>query len=270
MDLIDVRDIRVARPRRDVVFGPGERPLGGGTWLFSEPQPGLTGLVDLTGLDWPALTVTDGVLCIAATCTLATLSRMPARPGWHAHPLFLQCCNALLASQKIWTTATVGGNLCASLPAGALISLTTALDATALVWSADGGEYRVPVRDFVSGAASNLLGPGEVLRSIDVPPHALHARTAFRKIALSPLGRSGSVVIGRRDADGAFTLTVTAATDRPVVLRFDAVPVHAELRDAVHAIDNWYDDPHGAPDWRRHVSAVLAEEVRGELDVTRP
>ncbi len=49
MDLISVRETRVPRTRDELVFAPGERPLGGGTWLFSEPQPGLTGLVDLTG-----------------------------------------------------------------------------------------------------------------------------------------------------------------------------------------------------------------------------
>ncbi|MDT7569507.1 MAG: hypothetical protein QOG76_8131, partial [Pseudonocardiales bacterium] len=27
----------------------------------------------------------------------------------------------------------------------------------------------------------------------------------------------------------------------------------------------WFDDPHGAPDWRRAVTLLLAEEVRAEL-----
>ncbi|WP_150308274.1 FAD binding domain-containing protein [Planctomonas psychrotolerans] len=269
MDLIDVQSVRIARTRNDVVLGPGERPMGGGTWLFSEPQPGLTGLVDLAGLDWPAITDTGDTLSVAATCTIATLSRIRPRAEWHAHPLLAECSDALLASSKVWTTATVGGNVCASLPAGAMISLAASLDATALVWAVDGDDYRVPVRDFVTGATTNVLRPGDVLRSIDIPSSALRARTAFRKISLSPLGRSGAVVIGRRDADGAFVLTITAATDRPVQLRFDTTPSAVTLRHALAAIDNWYDDPHGAPDWRRSVSAVLAEEVRGELDVPR-
>jgi hypothetical protein len=28
---------------------------------------------------------------------------------------------------------------------------------------------------------------------------------------------------------------------------------------------DWYDDVHGAPDWRHHVTLLLAEEIRQEL-----
>ena len=97
---------------------PGERILGGGTWLFSEPQVGTTGLVDLTTMDWPAIEYTDDGLRIGATCTIAELSKLPAHDGWNAHPLFFQCASALLASFKVWNVATVGGNICRSFAAG--------------------------------------------------------------------------------------------------------------------------------------------------------
>ena len=48
--------------------------LAGGTWLFSEPQPTLTRLIDLTALGWPALEMTEAGLRIGATCTLAALA----------------------------------------------------------------------------------------------------------------------------------------------------------------------------------------------------
>src|SRR5450830_884448 len=41
MDLIDVREIRVPSTRDGLVLAPGHRVLGGGTWLFSEPQHGV-------------------------------------------------------------------------------------------------------------------------------------------------------------------------------------------------------------------------------------
>src|SRR6478752_4622498 len=66
---------------------------------------------------------------------------VPVTRSWPAAPLLRQCCTALLASYKIWGTATVGGNLCLSFPAGAMISLGAALDGTVTVWRADGGEY---------------------------------------------------------------------------------------------------------------------------------
>ena len=265
MDLITVRDIRVARSRGDIVLAPGEQPLGGGTWLFSEEQPGLSGLVDLTALGWQPLSLSDEGLSIAATCTIAELARIPEHEGWRAHPLFSQTANSLLASFKIWNVATVGGNICTSLPAGPMISLGAATDATALVWSPDGTDRRLRVADLVTGSRENLLQHGEVLRAIEIPRSSLEARTAFRRIALSPLGRTGTLLIARVDASGEAVFTVTGGTTRPRVLRFDELPAAATLRQAVEGITEWFTDAHGAADWRRAMSVLLAEEVREEL-----
>ena len=38
-----------------------------------------------------------------------------------------------------------------------------------------------------------------------------------------------------------------------------------QVRAAVAGIPAWYDDPHGAPDWRAAVTAELAVEVVEEL-----
>ena len=118
--------------------------------------------------------------------------------------------------------ATVGGNLCMALPAGPMISLTAALDGVCTIWTPDGGERQLPIADFVTGANANALRPGELLRQIDMPAAALTRRTAFRQISLTPLGRSGALLIGTLGGDGGFALTVTASTPRPVRLRFDA------------------------------------------------
>ncbi|WP_068163916.1 FAD binding domain-containing protein [Rhodococcus phenolicus] len=268
MDLHTVTDYTVARDRVDLVTEPGTAFVGGGTWLFSEPQPHLTRLLDLTGLGWPALTADDDGIEIAATCTVEQIAALSDSGMWTAAPLFRQCASALLASWKIWKRATVGGNLCLSFPAGAMISLVAALDGTVLIWSPDGTDRRMPLADFVTGSAANALGAGEVLRSIHIPVRSLEARTAFRKIALSPLGRSGAVVIGRRDRDGTFVLTVTAATDRPYALRFDRIPGPGELGNTLREripVPAYLTDAHGAADWRRAVTAVLAGEICEEL-----
>jgi CO/xanthine dehydrogenase FAD-binding subunit len=263
MDLNTVTTLHRPGGRAELTgcLGPGTAALAGGTWLFSQPQPDLHTLVDLTGLGWPPLTVTGHGLDIAATCTLAELAGFTAAPG----SLFRACCEALAGSFKIWHTATVGGNICLALPAGPMTSLAAALDGTAVLWSGADSQRRVPVAEFVVGDRRTVLRPGEVLRAIELPAAALAARTAFRRAALATQGRSGSVVIGRRDADGAFVLTVTAATDRPRRLAFPVVPAAAELAGALGRIDPWFDDPHGAPDWRRAVTVALAEEVRAEL-----
>lgn len=276
MDLNTVEATSTPRGRDELwPLGPGDAVLAGGTWLFSEPQPHVRRLVDITRLGWEPVTVTDTGIELAATATVADVSRLSAqlpgeRPDWVAAPLLHQCCTALLASFKIWETATVGGNICLSLPAGAMISLAAALDAELTVWRADGSDYRLPITEFVTGAATNVLGTGEVLRSVWLPASALRAATAYRKLAPSPLGRSGVVVTGRRDtvADGRrFVLTVTAATVRPYVFTFANVPNPIEL-EAMHASipdTAWTLDAHGDPDWRRAVTLVLAEQISREL-----
>jgi xanthine dehydrogenase FAD-binding subunit len=265
MDLNTVEHYRPALSRADLTLAPGERVLGGGTWLFSEPQVGTTGLVDLTTLGWPALEYTDDGLRIGATATIAELSKLPPRPGWTAQPLFSQCARALLASWKIWNVATVGGNICQSFAAASMVSLAVALDGVALVWTPDGGEYRVAVADLITGNGTNNLAPGEVLRAVDIPSAALRARTGFRQMALATLGRSGAVLTGRVDDDASTVFTITAATLRPTVLRYEQLPNAATLRHDVDTADGYYTDPLGAADWRRQVSGVLLEEIRVEL-----
>jgi CO/xanthine dehydrogenase FAD-binding subunit len=276
MDLHTVEVVDVAAQRSDLwPLGPEDAVLAGGTWLFSEPQVGLRRLVDITRLGWPPVTVTDDGIELAATATIEQVAELSGllptqRPDWAAAPLFRQCCQALLASFKIWHTATVGGNICLSFPAGAMISLASVLRGTVTVWRADGSDYRLPITEFVTGSATNVLAGGDVLRSLHLPAAALRATTSMRKLAPSPLGRSGVVVAGRRDqeADGAgFVLSITAATVRPYVFEFPGVPDDAALA-AAHATipdDAWTVDAHGDPDWRRGVSLVLAQQVRADL-----
>ncbi|MCW2512274.1 MAG: FAD-binding molybdopterin dehydrogenase [Mycobacterium sp.] len=272
VDLNAVETVSTPQHRDELwPLGPSDAVLAGGTWLFSEPQPLTRRLVDLTQLNWAPITLQDDGIELAATCTLAQVSelstRLPSvRPEWAAAPLFHQCCTALLASFKIWRTATVGGNVCLSFPAGSMISLASALGGEVVVWRADGDDYRMPITEFVTGKATNVLAVGDVLRSVHLPDSALRGRTAYRKLAPSPLGRSGIVVIGRLDPAGTFVLSITAATVRPYVFSLPSVDV-AAVR-AAHAdipADAWTEDPHGDPDWRRAVSLVLAEQICAEL-----
>jgi CO/xanthine dehydrogenase FAD-binding subunit len=269
MDLNTIASIHKPRGLADLNFyHEGDALLAGGTWLFSEPQPHLRRLIDLNGLGWTPLCVTETGLSIAATCTVATLDAFEAPSGWNAAALIGQCCRAFLASFKIWNMATVGGNLCMGLPAGPMISLASALEGSCLIWAPGGRERRVAVVDFVKGPLSNALSPGEVLRSIDISGSALAMRTAFRRATLTPLGRSGVLLIGAQRPDGRFTLTVTASTRRPIQLAFDGIPDAAALARRLAADipdDLYYDDIHGSPDWRRHMTFEFAEEIRREF-----
>jgi CO/xanthine dehydrogenase FAD-binding subunit len=268
MDLNTISEVTHPRSRAELPdWTAGDAWLAGGTWLFSEPQAHLRRLIDLTDLKWPALTVHDGGLAIAATCTVAQLDGLACPPDWIAAPLINQCCRAFLASFKIWKTATVGGNLCMSLPAGPMISLTSALDGVCTIWQADGSERKDAALDFVTGDQRNVLKPGDLLRQIDIPLAALKRRSAFRQISLTPIGRSAALLIGSVDSEN-FLLTITASTKRPVRLALAGMPDAAQLRRAILESvkdDLYHDDIHGMPEWRKHMTLRLAEDIRVEL-----
>lgn len=278
---MDMNTIEAVVPTTDPAeWRDGDAWLAGGTVLFSygslafgkEP---LKRLLDLGQAGWPAAAVSDAGIDLAATCTVAELYALPASEAvagrdWPALDLFHPCCDSFVASFKVWNMSTVGGNLCTSLPAGPMISLCAGLDASATILGPGGSRRTVPVGDFVTGDGKNSLAPGELLRSIHLPASALSAKVAFRRLSLSNLGRSGVLLIGRLDTDGRLVITVTAATKRPVQLRFAAAmmagpgALAAAVGNAIPA-ELYHDDIHGLPEWRRDMTLRLAEEIRAEL-----
>jgi CO/xanthine dehydrogenase FAD-binding subunit len=280
---VDIDTVTEFVPADGAAWRAGDAWLGGGTWLFSVPQPGVRRLLDLSAFGWPPLTETADGLEIAATCTLAELARWrPMSRDWPAAVLARQCCDALLGSFKVQNMATVGGNICLSLPAGPMIAFAAALGGIATLHAPGGGVREVPVAGFVTGDGSNVLAPGELLRTVFIPAAALRARTAFRQVSLSPVGRSAVLVIARHDgagggaggagaggaggAGGATVVTVTAATPRPAQVRFGSPPAPG---DAVAALDAsapvYLDDVHGDAVWRAAMTRRAVAEVVAEL-----
>ncbi|MFB6806111.1 FAD binding domain-containing protein [Streptomyces sp. NPDC056387] len=254
------------RPGED--WREGDAWLAGGTWLFSADQPELRRLIDLTALRWDPLVPRDEGLEIGATCTIRELYAFASPPDWTAGGLFATSCEAFLSSFKVWNAATVGGNICMSLPAGPMITLTVALEATYELWAPDGSTRIVDALEFVTGDHANVLAPGEILRRVDIPAHALRKRTAHRRFTLTRLGRSTVFLIGTQ-TPGAndLLLTVTAGTTRPVRMAFDSLPDAATLQQSIDVIpaDVWFADPNGTPDHRHHLTRHFAEEIRREL-----
>ena len=268
MDLNTIGEIACPTSRdKSIDWRDGDAWLAGGTWLFSEPQPHLRRLIDLHGLGWEALTISQQGLEIAATCQIAKLDALTTPAEWIAAPLIRECCRAFLSSFKIWNTATVGGNVCMSLPAGPMISLTVALEGICRIQNRDGGERRVPVEDFVTGNHKNVLQPGDLLRSIELPATALRKRASFRRVSLTHLGRSTALLAGTLDPrDGVFMLMVSASTERPHRFKFPKLPDADGLRSRLEReIPKFFDDVHGTPEYRQHMTLYLAEEIRREL-----
>ena len=272
MDLNTITDVR--RPESaDAVtkWENGFAWLAGGTWLFSEPQVHTHTLIDLETLKWPSLRASKDGLEIAATCRVVELDQFveKAPSDWIAAPLFRECCRSFLASFKIWNEATVGGNICMSLPAGPMISLTAALEGVCTLWPRTGKPREVPVIEFVTGNHANVLAPGELLRSIHLPATALKKTFAFRRFTLTHLGRSEVLLIGTRSPEQqTFLLTITAATLRPVQLLFESVANASDVKEAIDKavpFELYLDDTHGSPAHRQHLTYYFAEQIRKEL-----
>ena len=247
----------------------GDAWLAGGTWLFSEPQDDLRRLIDLHAYGWPSIEELDAGPTIGATCTIAELYGYAAQQSASGWELVRECCSSFLSSFKVWNAATVGGNICMSLPAGPMISMASALEATYTLLDLAGNARTVSALDFTTGSHQNILQPGELLRTIHLPAAAMTKRWAFRRMSLTHLGRSSSLLIGTLDPDsGTFLLTVTAATPRPRQLRFDALPDWPALRQRLLseiADSDYFDDVHGTPAYRKQMTHYFAHGILNEL-----
>ena len=105
-------------------------------------------------------------------------------------------------SFKIYNAATVGGNICMSLPAGAMISLTTALEGVYTLWPRE----RQAAQGL--GARFRHRQPQECARAGRAAAQhpssrasALEKRFAFRRNSLTHLGRSAALIVGTRSQD---------------------------------------------------------------------
>ncbi|MEU0842811.1 FAD binding domain-containing protein [Streptomyces sp. NPDC005962] len=260
-----------ARPGAD--WREGDAWLAGGTWLFSVEQPDLRRLIDLTALRWAPLVPSSAGLEIGATCTIRDVYAFTPPDHWIAGGLFATSCEAFLSSFKVWNAATVGGNICMSLPAGPMITLAVSLEARYELWASDGSVRAVDAADFVTGDHQNILAPGEILRRVHIPARALEKRTAHRRFTLTRLGRSTVFLIGTQTPGTSdLLLTVTAGTTRPVRIAFDAMPDARSLGRRIDAIpaDIWFADPNGTPGHRHHLTRHFAEDIRRELMAGSP
>jgi hypothetical protein len=99
LDLNTIMSIERPRHRGELAtYSDGDAWLASGTFLFSEPQPHLRRLFDLTHFDWEPLVISQRGLSIAATCKVATLDACETPTEWINATLIGQCCDAFLTA----------------------------------------------------------------------------------------------------------------------------------------------------------------------------
>ena len=221
---VDLNAVTGYAPAPDASWRDGDAWLGGGTWLFSQPQPRLRRLLDLHAFGWPPLTETRRRaehrrdLHAGASSRAGGPRSASCAPGGGTGPAVLR------RAARIVQGAERGHRRREHLPVAARrpddLADRRARRGVPRSARPDGGVRTLGVADFVTGDGRNALAPGELLTRVDLPAAALTARAAFRQVSLSPVGRSAVLVIARRDPGGQTVITVTASTPRPVKLRF--------------------------------------------------
>ena len=267
MDLIHVNT--VVRPRDEAALPgwiEGDAFVGGGTWLFSDPQPQVRRLVDLSAVAWTPIVETSAEVVIAANCTYRQLEAH----DWSALPagrIFATAIRSLSSSFKTYGLATVGGNIGLAFAKGMMTPVFITLDATYELATAGTGKTRlVSAAGFQIGVCKTILRRGEYVRSIRVPRAAFTRRLVLRRAAHSATSHVTAMVIGATDpGTGATHLTLSGALAYPVRFTVNATSSPSAQVDAVCAAHPLIADSHGSASYRQLLLRELATESLAAL-----
>lgn len=183
---------------------------------------------------------------------------------------------AIIGGIQIQGRATVGGNLCNSSPSGDSMPILIAYGAECHI-AGPGGKRSVRVADFCTGPGANILEPGELLVTIQLPPvpeksgaHYLRFIPRFEMdIAVVGAGAyielddSGNTIRKARIGLGAVAPTPLEATEAAGLLEGQEVSesnVEAAA-EAAQAIARPISDMRAPAEYRKHLVKVLTRRA---------
>ena len=152
-------------------YGPKAKVIAGGTDLvprmkWGEIRPEVVmGINQIPGLAEIQFDDKNG-LSLGALCKIGAIERSDIiRKNY---PILAQAAS-VLGSTEVRNLGTVGGNLCNAAPSADMPPALLALGARAII--ASGKEEKViPLEDFFVDAKKTLLGNGELLIRLEIPP----------------------------------------------------------------------------------------------------
>jgi xanthine dehydrogenase small subunit len=141
----------------------------------------------------------------------------------------------LFGAVAIQNRATLGGNLMSASPAADSPPALTALDAVAVLVSANGAR-EVPIRAFFTGYRQTARRPDEILSSIRIPIPADGARQAFHKIGTrraQSIAKVSLACCARLDSEGHWReVRLAAGSVAPIPLSLEKTERCLEGRKA--------------------------------------
>jgi aerobic carbon-monoxide dehydrogenase medium subunit len=254
-----LREVEYARPAsvQDAVRLLGEndgaRALAGGQTLINVMKAraaspdvliDLQDVAELKGIELGA----DGTLELGA---MTTYTELIASAEARARPILGEVC-AQIADVQVRNRGTIGGNVCSNDPTNHLPPLLVAIGATMTV-AGTGDERTVPAEEFFLGVYMTVVGPGELLTKISVPPGKSDG------FASVPIGRDGTCIVNAAaSVNGGIRVAIGCVDAVPVLLNLASTEPEA-VREAVRGANlEPPSDVHASADYRRHLAEVVA------------
>ena len=272
------RPTTVAEASALLVELPDAAVYRGGTELLQVMKLGFARfehLIDLKRI--PALhgvvRQADGSLWIGAATTHHEIERSPEV---HAVSPVLADLERHVANRRVRSVGSLGGNLCFAEPHSDPATFLLAADAR-LELSGPSGSRSLGIDEFILGALTTALEPGELLVAVVLPPLAAGTNFGYRRLALAERP-TASVACRLTIRDGVVSdvrLSVGAIGDMPVLAADVAarmtgvrlVELEEAARQATVGVGDSAeipDEPGVSADYRRHLASVLARRAIGD------
>ena len=234
--------------------------LAGGTWLFTEPQPQITTLVDLQNFSWSEIEINSEGLTIGATCIMSQLLNYSFPENWTSVKALKSAVNEL-ASFKIQNVATVGGNLCLAIPAGTFAPVMVLLDAKYQILPLLGEPYWISALEFQTEIKQTILKPGEVLRKIFIPKENLELQTNYQRICLTSAGLAISIVVAAYNTNTQkIKFAISGCIPSPKLIEFAQIPSQTEINQKLNdtiPLTDYLNDTTASNTYRQHITRTL-------------
>lgn len=159
-------------------LGEGARIIAGGTDLIVEKPPEVDSLVDITSLPLDYIEDDGQRLRIGALTTLETLLESDVFVG--PYSVVAEAARQF-GHRNVRNLATIGGNLCSSVPSADMAPPLIVLDASVGI-AGPGEERAVPIGELFVSIRKNVIKEDELLVEVQLSAQPPRTGTAFSKI----------------------------------------------------------------------------------------
>lgn len=253
-------------------YGKHARVISGGTAIYELAKRGLADevkqLISLRNVPLNYVRRDEHGLHVGSTMTLAELSEREEIRNEHSLQLLLESLQEIRPIQ-VKTVATVGGEICTSLPLLDFPSALLAVDAHVIIQGPK-GRRSMALGDFLVDFFLNALESGEFLIETLIPKQPKHSGSAFMKfgrtaydfnlvnVATRLTITPNEICSDSRIFLGGVGRVPVRATSSEGAMRQQRIDESAYAR-ASEALDEFKAIPqiHGSPEYKRDIARVL-------------